>query len=249
MGKPRYHERLRQLTTQLAAATEPIGESALPYGAHRGHQGGVATAVHDENGNCFPDFPAPGRPPPAAPVEGYLAHRKVSDSQIEEWVEKFHTDGFLYLPSVLPPALCAQLRDDLDWSLANRPAGEGSDTFHPRMFELSAANLALFELEPICSFAEALIGGGPDGAIAGRPQSCHVVHNNSFKTLAKSGGDVYEKGKGGWHQGTFMHSALSVCRYVMTCGGGFLGRNPSCMQTTQCTCGLQMDSHYHRMSV
>eukprot|EP01043_Picozoa_sp_COSAG02_P126141 COSAG02_NODE_63366_length_263_cov_0.847561_1_plen_40_part_10 len=40
MGKPRYHERLRQLTTQLAAATEPVGESALPYGAHRGHQGG-----------------------------------------------------------------------------------------------------------------------------------------------------------------------------------------------------------------
>ena len=183
MGKPRrYRERLRQLTTQFAAATErPVEERALPYGAHRGHvasggsdatmklwdvraknciqtyrghQGGVATPVRDGNGNSFPDFPAPGRPPPAKPVEGYLAHRKVSDAQIEEWVEKFHTDGFLYLPSVLPPALCAQLRDDLDWSLANRPAGEGSDTFHPRMFELSAANLSLFELEPICSFAE-----------------------------------------------------------------------------------------------
>ena len=182
MGKPRYHERLRRLSTQLVAAVEPV----LPYGAHRGHRRGAPTAVDEGNGNSFSDFPCPGRPPPGEPVEGYLAHKKVSDSQIEEWVEKFHAEGFLYLPSVLPPALCAQLREDLDWVLANRPAGEGSDTFHPRMFELSASNLSLFEIEPICSFAEALIGGSPgrrDGPIAVRPQSVHVVHNNSFKTL------------------------------------------------------------------
>jgi hypothetical protein len=95
----------------------------------------------------------------------------------------------------------------------------------------------------------ALIGGGPKGAIAGRPQSCHVVHNNSFKTLAKSGGDVYEKGKGGWHQGTSKHCAQSIGQYLTPCAGRFLGRNPSCAQTIQCICGPQMDSHCHQMFV
>lgn len=80
------------------------------------------------------------------------------------------------------------------------------------MFELSAANLSLFEIEPIVSFvkypclvvnfwvrelpfaadssefaglqAEALIDG-----------NCHVVHNNSFTS---PGGKT--DGKGGWHQ-------------------------------------------------
>ena len=45
------------------------------------------------------------------------------------------------------------------------------------MFELSAANLSLFEIEPICSFAEALIS-----------PNCHVVHNNSFKSRSEGGG-------------------------------------------------------------
>src|ERR1043165_6945279 len=40
-----------------------------------------------------------------------------------------------------------------------------------RLFERSAANLRLFDLEPIVSFAEALVS--PD---------CHVVHNNGFRT-------------------------------------------------------------------
>ena len=51
------------------------------------------------------------------------------------------------------------------------------------MFELSAANLSLFEIEPICSFAEALID-----------PNCHVVHNNSFTSPPNP------EGKGGWHQ-------------------------------------------------
>ena len=92
-------------------------------------------------------------------------------------------DGFLFLPKVLPPALTAQLRADLDWVLESNPADEmggspeDSIHFHPRLFELSAANLSLFELEPICSFAEALIS-----------PNCHVVHNNSFKSRSEGGG-------------------------------------------------------------
>lgn len=50
------------------------------------------------------------------------------------------------------------------------------------MFEISAANLRLFDMEPIVSFAEALIDG-----------DCHVIHNNSFKTLPGGGFTT-------WHQ-------------------------------------------------
>jgi hypothetical protein len=97
-------------------------------------------------------------------------------------------DSATLVRKVLPPALCAQLRSDLDWAVANRPSGEGSANFHPRMFELSAANLSLFELEPIVSFAEALID-----------PNCHVVHNNSFTSPPDPGG------KGGWHQDDRLH--------------------------------------------
>lgn len=48
---------------------------------------------------------------------------------------------------------------------------------HPRMFEHSAANLSLFDIEPIVSFAEALIS-----------PACHVVHNNSFISHTGGGG-------------------------------------------------------------
>jgi len=97
-------------------------------------------------------------------------------AQIQQWVEQFHRDGFLFLKNVLPRALCAELKEDLDRVLAeddrNAPPGTPPGVFHPRMFEHSAANLSLFELEPIVSFAEALIA-----------PNCHVVHNNSFRTF------------------------------------------------------------------
>ena len=50
------------------------------------------------------------------------------------------------------------------------------------MFEKSKANLALFELEPVVTFAEKLLKFDP-----------HVVHNNSFRT--PPGGGI-----SGWHQ-------------------------------------------------
>jgi ectoine hydroxylase-related dioxygenase (phytanoyl-CoA dioxygenase family) len=61
------------------------------------------------------------------------------------------------------------------------------------MFETSAANVRLFDLEPIVSFAEKLI-----------PHACHVIHNNSFRV---------QPGKGitTWHQDDAPH-------YIVTDG-------------------------------
>ncbi|MBS0632836.1 MAG: phytanoyl-CoA dioxygenase family protein [Verrucomicrobia bacterium] len=111
---------------------------------------------------------------------------KVDAAQINAWVEQFHRDGYLFLKDVLPKELCAELRADLDRMITENPGGDvyrGKDLeLVFRAFEHSAANLSLFDLEPIVSLAEALIA--PD---------CHVIHNNSFKTL-------YGGGISTWHQ-------------------------------------------------
>ncbi len=115
-----------------------------------------------------------------------LAGRTVGDAQIRKWVETFHRQGFLFLQNVLPPTTCRELRDDLDRALEENPnglarLGERIHIYH-RMFELSPANLKLFDLEPIVSLAEALVA-----------PNCHVIHNNSFRT-PPNGGIT------GWHQ-------------------------------------------------
>jgi ectoine hydroxylase-related dioxygenase (phytanoyl-CoA dioxygenase family) len=122
----------------------------------------------------------------------FWAHQTASDEQIQAWVEQFHRDGYLFLKSVLTPEMCAEMRADLDRALAAdppRPNPSGIELNH-RMFEVSRANLHLFELEPIVSFAEALIDG-----------PCHVIHNNSFRTLP--GGGIT-----GWHQDDAPHIKL-----------------------------------------
>lgn len=113
----------------------------------------------------------------------YLAGKTVDEAQIQEWVEQFHRDGYLFLHDVLPPEMVAELKADLDAALAEHThLGEGVIDLHPRMFERSAANLRLFDLEPIVTFAEALIG-----------TVTHVIHNNSFRTLPGRGITT-------WHQ-------------------------------------------------
>jgi len=110
-------------------------------------------------------------------------------------VETFHRQGFLFLQNVLPPELCAELRDDLDRALRDNPDGLArlNERIHitHRMFEYSPANLKLFDLEPIVSFAEALIA-----------PNCHIIHNNSFRT--PPGG-----GLTGWHQDDPPHYILT----------------------------------------
>ena len=105
-----------------------------------------------------------------------LAGGQQSAEQIAQWVEQFHRDGFLLVENVLPRDWCAQLRADLDRALADNPNGlnnysEYTKLAH-RLFETSEANLRLFDIEPIVSFAEALVA-----------PNCHVIHNNSFQTL------------------------------------------------------------------
>ena len=114
--------------------------------------------------------------------------------QIQGWVESFHRDGYLFLEEVLTQQHIAQLRGELDWALANLATGPGDDhakvkthksakiMLCNRMFETSPANLALFDMEPIVSLAEALIDG-----------PCHVIHNNAF--ITPPGGGIT-----GWHQ-------------------------------------------------
>ena len=105
--------------------------------------------------------------------------------QIQSWVEQFHRDGYLFLPGVLTENTTTTLRADLDEALENRAPGSSGSRIelHPRMFETSPTNLSLFDMEPIVSFAEALID-----------PTCHVIHNNSFRT--PTGG----AGLSAWHQ-------------------------------------------------
>jgi ectoine hydroxylase-related dioxygenase (phytanoyl-CoA dioxygenase family) len=127
--------------------------------------------------------------------EIYLAQQKISDEEINSWVDTFHSQGYLFLENVLPPQWCKELRDDLDKALeedrSNNEDGEERDKtwgyLQYAMFEKSKANLRLFDLEPIVSFAEALIA-----------KNCHVIHNNSFKTLP--GGGIMD-----WHQDDAPH--------------------------------------------
>jgi ectoine hydroxylase-related dioxygenase (phytanoyl-CoA dioxygenase family) len=127
-------------------------------------------------------------------AESYLAEQLVPQEQIQSWVDQFHRDGFLFLPGVLPPDWVAELKADLDTALQVRKEdGSGVIELHTRMFEVSAANLRLFEMEPIVTFAEKLI-----------PHSCHVIHNNSFKVYSG-------KGITTWHQDDPAH-------YIVTHG-------------------------------
>src|SRR3954468_6519817 len=79
---------------------------------------------------------------------------KASDAQIDKWIEQFHRDGFLLLHDVLPQELIGPLKADLDGVLKADPKPGAMAELHMRMFEISNANLAIFELEPIVSFAE-----------------------------------------------------------------------------------------------
>jgi ectoine hydroxylase-related dioxygenase (phytanoyl-CoA dioxygenase family) len=121
-------------------------------------------------------------------MSSYLAGQPVAEGQIAEWVERFHRDGFLFLENVLPPDWCRELKEDLDRALAEEDRTPGRPIeLHHRMFEISAANLQLFDMEPIVSFAEALIDG-----------ACHVIHNNSFRV--HTGGGISK-----WHQDDAPH--------------------------------------------
>lgn len=121
----------------------------------------------------------------------YTSRLEATESEIESWVKTFNTRGFLFLEDVLPESWCAELRDDLDRALDERKdeLNENRNGYHliPRMFETSEANLRLFDLEPIVTFAETLVA-----------ENCHVIHNNSFRTYPGGGLTT-------WHQDDAPH--------------------------------------------
>jgi hypothetical protein len=120
--------------------------------------------------------------------ESYLENNAVDATQIDTWIEQFHRDGYLFLKNILTPATINQLKADLDQVLAENPNETGGAIeLHHRMFETSATNLGLFDMEPIVSFAEALIAN-----------HCHVIHNNNFRT--PHGGGIIS-----WHQDDSPH--------------------------------------------
>jgi ectoine hydroxylase-related dioxygenase (phytanoyl-CoA dioxygenase family) len=125
---------------------------------------------------------------PAFPPK-YLAHTPPDQAPIQAWVEQFNREGYLFLPNVLPPEVCEEMRGDLDRALGREPDERNFGIrLHTRMFESSRANLKLFDLEPIVTFAEKVIA--PD---------CHVMHNNSFISPTAGGGIA------AWHQDDAPH--------------------------------------------
>ena len=118
---------------------------------------------------------------------------KVSEAQIREWMEAFHRDGYLVLHDTLSPPLIRALKADLDSALGDRSFEGQAIELHHRMFENSPANLRLFDLEPIVTLAETMVD-----------RSCHVIHNNSFRTRRGMGITT-------WHQDDSAH-------YIVTGG-------------------------------
>ena len=120
--------------------------------------------------------------PSSEMTERFESNCSLDPAQIQEWVERFKREGFLFLEDVLTQVHVDLLKADLDWSLGHftsldeDPSGkllgrksESSIQLCHRMSEHSPAKLNLFDLEPIVSLAEALVA-----------PNCHVIHNNSF---------------------------------------------------------------------
>lgn len=138
----------------------------------------------------------------------YLSGQTPTPEQLHAWMEYFHTHGFLVIPNVLTPEQCELLKTDLDADLrqVEPKKYKTSKKIMKRMFERSQHNLALFDLEPIVTFAEHLIGetNGSGSAIdAGIPNAnvIHVIHNNSFKIPPETDGLA----KNAWHQDDTPH--------------------------------------------
>ena len=112
------------------------------------------------------------------------------DPPFDEWITQFHRDGFLVVENALPTSLVDTLKEDLDTALGAPPNSSGRVEIQARMFERSAANLSLFDHEPMVTFAERLIGADRPGL---GPEHVHVVHNNAFRTPAQAGIST-------WHQ-------------------------------------------------
>lgn len=121
--------------------------------------------------------------------------QKPDDALLATLVKQFHRDGYIFVHDLLTPEHCAKLRADFDHALP--PTGAPIE-HRERMFEQSRENLDLFDLDPVVSLAEALLG--EDNRLG--KETCHVVHNNSFRTT-KGGG------WSSWHQDDSSHYVIT----------------------------------------
>ncbi|HBE17370.1 MAG TPA: mitomycin antibiotics/polyketide fumonisin biosynthesis protein [Cyanobacteria bacterium UBA11149] len=138
----------------------------------------------------------------------YLAGNQPNSEQLNQWIEFFHANGFLAIQNVLTPEKCELLRNDLDEALQRAEVENyrKSKRIMKQMFEHSQHNLDLFDLEPIVTFAEHLIGGAngdgyPMDAGIPNANTIHVIHNNSFKIPPQTDGLA----KNSWHQDDTPH--------------------------------------------
>jgi ectoine hydroxylase-related dioxygenase (phytanoyl-CoA dioxygenase family) len=132
---------------------------------------------------------------------------------IREWIEAFHRDGYLVVPSVLDNKTCLQLQQDLNDAYVRKANGGKRRGIIKRMFEHSDTNLNLFWQDPIATFAEKLIAdNGSDEVLLGEDlqnyskgipsaNEVHVIHNNSFVIGAGRNG----LGGNSWHQDDTPH--------------------------------------------
>ena len=137
----------------------------------------------------------------------YLENKPPNPRYLQKYIDFFHENGYLFVPHVLTPERCQQLRDDLDRDLDRESELKNRQIyFSHRMFERSQANLELFELEPMISFAEKLIGeangdGMPKDIGIHSSNTVHVIHNNSFVVPPNSPG----LSNSNWHQDDSPH--------------------------------------------
>ena len=137
----------------------------------------------------------------------YLENQLPSPEHLQKCVDFFHKNGYLVISNVLTPERCQQLKDDLDREISQQAELRNRKYyFSERMFERSQANLDLFELEPMISFAEKLIGEAngnnmPKNIGIYNSNTIHVIHNNSFVILPHSPG----LGNSFWHQDDSPH--------------------------------------------
>lgn len=118
----------------------------------------------------------------------YWSGKPVATEQIKSWIEAFHRDGFMVLENFLSSNEVLTLKNEMEEAFAKHKDHTGGVVeLRTKMFEVSPANLRLFNLEPLVSFAENLVA-----------KDCHVIHNNSFQT-PKGGGITT------WHQDDAPH--------------------------------------------
>lgn len=125
----------------------------------------------------------------------------------KEWIDSFHNDGYLIVPSVLSENVCAKLRYDLDLAIQNENSEKHKSKVKKRLFEKSKNNLELFWQEPVVSFAEELIADNGSEDIVNKKDvfptanEVHVIHNNGFIISAGKEG----LGNSKWHQDDTPH--------------------------------------------